>query len=89
LQNEAGDEFGLVAIGVIGRRSAAGRMSRPVLAKISRRDERVDFTDNDAVLFQLGACSEAEPKKRTPWSNTQSRAEIYGRTLIPSIYFGL
>src|SRR6266446_1822477 len=52
LQNEAGDEFGLVAIGVIRRRSAAGRLSHPVLAKISRRDERVDFTDDDAVLFQ-------------------------------------
>jgi hypothetical protein len=36
LQNEAGDEFGLVAIGVIGRRSAAGRISHPVLAKISQ-----------------------------------------------------
>src|ERR1700733_1978271 len=65
LQNEIGDEFGLVAIGVIGRRSPAGRTSHPVVAKVRRRDERIDFTDDYAVLFQLGASREAESKKRT------------------------
>ena len=65
LQNEAGDEFGLVAVGVIRRRSATGRISHPVLAKISRRDERVNFTDDDAVSFQLCARRQAQSKERT------------------------
>ena len=38
LQNETGNKFGLVAIGVIGRRSAAGRIPHPVLAEVRRRD---------------------------------------------------
>src|SRR5260370_9311611 len=65
LQNETGDEFGLVAFGVIGRRSAAGRIPHPVAAEVCCRDERVDFTHHDAVLFQLRACREAESKQRT------------------------
>src|SRR5258708_13993741 len=65
LQNEAGDEFGLVALGVIGRRSAAGRIPHPVVDEVCCRDERVDFTHHDAVLFQLRACREAESKQRT------------------------
>jgi hypothetical protein len=64
LQNEAGHEFGLIALGVIGRRSAAGRIPHPILARVRRRDKRVDFTDDDVVLFQLGARREAEAKKR-------------------------
>ena len=64
LQNEAGDEFGPVTIGVIGRRSAAAWIPHPVLAEICRRDKRVDFTDDDGVLFQLGACCETESKER-------------------------
>jgi hypothetical protein len=65
LQNEAGHEFGLVAIAIIGRRSATGRISHPVLAEVGRRDKRVDFADGDAVLFQLCPRREAEPEKRT------------------------
>src|SRR6266852_4453513 len=38
LQNEAGNEFGLVAIGVIGCWSAVGRIPHPVRAKVRRRD---------------------------------------------------
>src|ERR1700677_4210983 len=63
LQNEAGDKFGLVTLGIIGRRSAAGRIPHPVPTKVRRRDKRVDFTDDDAVLFQLGARREAKSKK--------------------------
>ena len=47
LQNETGDELGLVALGVIGGRSATGRVSHPVLAEVCRRDKRVDFADDD------------------------------------------
>src|SRR6266513_2518534 len=65
LQNETGHEFRLVAIGVIGGRSAIGRAPHPVLAEVCRGDKRVDFTNDDAVLFQLGACRETEAKKRT------------------------
>src|SRR5260370_36319778 len=65
LQNEAGYEFGLVAVGVIRRRPAAGRLSHPVLSKTRRRAERVDFTDDDPVLFQLCARPQPESKKRT------------------------
>lgn len=64
LQNEAGHEFRLVALGVIGRRSSAGRIAHPVLAEVRRRDEWIDFTNGDAVRFKLGACREAEAKKR-------------------------
>src|SRR5579871_6384642 len=60
LQNKARDEFGLVALGVVGCRSAAGRISHPVLAEVRRRDKWVDLTDDDAVLFQLGTPREAE-----------------------------
>src|SRR5215831_21376440 len=56
LQNETSDEFGRVTLAVIGRRSAASRIPHPVLAEICRSDKRVDLTDDDAVLFQLGAC---------------------------------
>src|ERR1700693_6146854 len=52
LQNEAGDEFVLGAIAVIGRGSSAGRIPHPVRAEVRRRYKRVDFTDDDAVLFQ-------------------------------------
>ena len=65
LQNEAGNEFGGVALGVIGGGPAAGRISHSVPAKVRRRDERVDFTDDNPVLLQLGACRQAESKKRT------------------------
>ncbi len=74
-QNETGDQFGLVAVAVIGRRSAAGRIPHPVLAKIGSRDKRVDLTDNDAVLFELGACREAETKKRTLRGTSKRRTE--------------
>src|SRR5712692_7217767 len=84
LQNEAGDEFGLVAFGVIGRRSAAGRIPHPVLAEVRRRDKRVDFTDDDAVLFQLGACREAKSEERAlrrrvnaVLGDSHVRSEIY------------
>ena len=65
LQNEAGDEFGLVTLGVMRRGSTAYRIAHPVLAEVRRRDEWVDFADDDAVLFQLGACGETEAKQRT------------------------
>ena len=52
LQNETGDEFGLVASGVIGLRPASGRISHSVLAEICRGDQRVNFTDGDVVFFQ-------------------------------------
>ena len=64
-QNKAGDEFRLVTIGVTGCRPAAGWIPHPFLAEVCGSDERVDFTDDDAVLFQLGACCEAESKQRT------------------------
>src|SRR5262249_2023812 len=60
LQNQAGDEFGLIAVAVIGGRPAAGRTPHPVLAEVRRRDKRVDFTDGYAILLQFGACREAE-----------------------------
>jgi hypothetical protein len=65
LQNEAGDEFGLVTIGVVSRGSATCWIAHPVFAEVRRRDEWVDFADDDAVLFQLGACGETKAKKRT------------------------
>ena len=65
LHNEIRDEFRLVAIGIIGGRPAAGWILHPVLAEFCRPNERVDFTDDDAVLFQLGACREAESKQGT------------------------
>lgn len=55
LQNEIRDEFRLVAIGIISDRPAAGWILHPVLAEFCRCNKRVDFTDDDAVLFQLGA----------------------------------
>ena len=63
-QNKTGHEFGLVTIGVTGRRSADGWLSHPVLAEVRRGDKRIDFTDDDAVLFQFSACRETEAKKR-------------------------
>src|SRR5208283_5443794 len=65
LQNEAGDEFGLVTLGVMSRGSAACWIAHPVLAEVRRRDEWVDFADDDAVLFQLGACGETKDKQRS------------------------
>ena len=65
LQNEAGDEFGLVTLGVMSRGSAVCWVSHPVLAEAGRRDEGVDFADDDAVLFQLGPCGETKAKQRT------------------------
>src|SRR5580704_10320016 len=65
LQNEAGDEFGLVTLGVMSRGSATCWIAHPVLAKVRRRDEWVDFADDDTVLFQLGACRKTKAKKRT------------------------
>jgi hypothetical protein len=65
LQNEAGDEFGLVTLGVMSRGSATCWIAHPVFAEVRRRDEWVDFADDDAVLFQLGACGKTKPKKRT------------------------
>lgn len=38
LQNEAGDEFGLVTLGVMRRGSAACWIAHPVLAEVRRRD---------------------------------------------------
>jgi hypothetical protein len=55
LQNEAGDEFGLITIGVVSRGSATRWIAHPIVAKIRRRDEWVDFADDDSVLFQLGS----------------------------------
>src|SRR5690348_17843531 len=63
LQNQAGDEFRLVAIGVTGCGSATGRISHPVLAEIRRRDKWVDFADHNAILLQLGARRETESEK--------------------------
>src|SRR5580704_14172597 len=63
LQHKARYEFRLVALGVIGCRSAAGRISHPVLAEVRRRDKRVDLADDDVVLFELGARREAEAKQ--------------------------
>jgi hypothetical protein len=60
LEHETGHKFGLVAFGVIGRRPAASRIPHPVLAEVCRCDERIDFADDDAVLFQLGARRETE-----------------------------
>ncbi len=54
-QNETRYEFRLVTFGVISRRPAAGWTSHPVLAEICRRDEWIDFTNDDPVLFELGA----------------------------------
>src|ERR1700739_924001 len=51
LQNQAGDEFGLVPFGVMSRGSATCRIAHPVFAEVRRRDEWVDFADDDAVLF--------------------------------------
>src|SRR5579863_838768 len=65
LQNEAGDEFGLVTSGVMRRRSAICWIAHPIVAEVRRRDERVDFADDDTVLFQLGACGKTKAKKRT------------------------
>ena len=64
LQHKTGHELRLIALGVIGRRSAADRISHPVLSEVRRRDERVDLTDDDVVLFELGARREAEAEKR-------------------------
>ena len=64
LQHKARHELRLIALGVIGCRSTAGRISNPVGAEVRRRDKRVNLTDDDAVLFQLGARREAEAKKR-------------------------
>ncbi len=64
-QNEPCDELGLVTIGVTGRRPAARWIPHPVLAEVRRGDKRVDFADDDAVLFQLGACGKTKTKKRT------------------------
>src|SRR5580692_7621801 len=64
LQNEASDEFGLVTLGVMGLGSAACRITHSVLAEVRRRDEWVDFADDDAVLFQLGARGETKAEKR-------------------------
>jgi hypothetical protein len=50
LQHKARHELGLVALGVVGCRSAAGRISHPVVAEVRRRDKRVDLTDDDVVL---------------------------------------
>src|SRR5580704_8541164 len=65
LQNEAGDEFGLVTLGVMSRGSTTCWIAHSVLAKVRRRNEWVDFADDDVVLFQLGACGETKTKKRT------------------------
>jgi hypothetical protein len=65
LQNEAGDEFGLVTLGVMSRGSATCWIAHPVLTEVRRRDVWVDFADDDAILFQLGACGETKAKKRT------------------------
>jgi len=65
LQNEAGDEFGRVTLGVMSYGSPACWIAHPVFAEVRRRDEWVDFADDDAVLFQLGACGETKAKKRT------------------------
>src|SRR5690349_22441609 len=51
LQNEAGDEFGLVTIGVMSRGSATPWIAHSVLAEVRRCNEWVDFADDDAVLF--------------------------------------
>ena len=64
LQNQAGDEFRLVAISVIGCWSSAGRISHPVRAKVRGRNEWVDLTYNNAVFFQLGARRQTDTKKR-------------------------
>src|ERR1700758_1219996 len=65
LQNEAGDEFGLVTVGVMRRGSATCWIAHPVVAEVRRRNEWVDFADKDGVLFQLGACGKTKAKKRT------------------------
>src|SRR5690348_18409770 len=62
-QNQAGDEFRLVAIGVTGCGSASGRISHAVLAEIRRRDKWVGFADNNAILLQLGGTGEAGTEK--------------------------
>jgi hypothetical protein len=64
LKHKAGHKLRLVALGVVGRRSAAGRISHPVLAEVCRRDERVDLADDDVILFELSTRREAEAEKR-------------------------
>src|SRR5580704_17086633 len=49
----------------MSRGSATCRIAHPVFAEVRRRDEWVDFADDDAVLFQLGACGKTKAKKRT------------------------
>src|SRR5258708_16646560 len=65
LQNETCHEFRGIALGIIGRRSASGWTPHPVFAKVRRRDERINFADDDVVLFQFGARRETESKKRS------------------------
>src|SRR5271170_7264187 len=87
LQNEAGDKFWLVAIAVIGRRSAASRISHPVLAEVCCRDERVDFTHHDAVLFQLSACRQAESKQRAFRSRVHAVLRNSHMNAVPELIF--
>jgi hypothetical protein len=61
-QHKARHELRLVAVGVIGRRSAAGRISHTALAEVRRGDKRVDLSNDDAVFLQLGAVMNAVPE---------------------------
>src|ERR1700752_5165107 len=60
LQNEAGDEFGLITIGVMRRGSATRWIAHPVFAEVRRCDKWVDFADDDTVLFQLRECGKTK-----------------------------
>jgi hypothetical protein len=62
LQNKVRHELRLVALGIIGCRSAAGRISHPVLAEVRRRDEGIDFADDDAVLSSSARAARLKPR---------------------------
>lgn len=82
-ENETGDEFRLVTISVTGRRPAIGRIPHSVFAEVCGSDERIAFTDDDAILFQPSSGSKVPPsseqsirKQRVNSIQTARRKEL-------------
>ena len=62
LANAIRDEFGAIALGIVSRRSASGRTAHPGLAKVRRRDERINFADDDIILSNSARAVRLNPR---------------------------